>query len=75
MLGVGGSGGTAMITRAMRALPIGAPKVMVSTMASANVAGYVGSCDITMVYSVTDVAGLNRISRQVLATRPTRWRG
>ena len=55
-----------MITRAMRALPIGAPKVMVSTMASGNVAGYVGSCDITMVYSVTDVAGLNRISRQVL---------
>jgi len=66
MIGLGGSGGTAMITRAMRALPIGAPKVMVSTMASGNVAGYVGSCDITMVYSVTDVAGLNRISRQVL---------
>ena len=66
MLGVGGSGGTAMITRAMRALPIGAPKVMVSTMASGNVAGYVGSCDITMVYSVTDVAGLNRISFRVL---------
>ena len=66
MIGVGGSGGTAMITRAMRALPIGVPKVMVSTMASGNVAGYVGSCDITMVYSVTDVAGLNRISRQVL---------
>ncbi len=60
------SGGTAMITRAMRALPIGVPKVMVSTMASGNVAAYVGSCDITMVYSVTDVAGLNRISRQVL---------
>ena len=66
MIGVGGSGGTAMITRAMRALPIGAPKVMVSTMASGNVAGYVGSCDITMVYSVTDVAGLNRISFRVL---------
>jgi uncharacterized protein (UPF0261 family) len=66
MLGVGGSGGTAMITRAMRAMPIGAPKVMVSTMASGNVAGYVGASDITMVYSVTDVAGLNRISRRVL---------
>jgi len=66
LLGVGGSGGTAMITRAMRALPIGVPKVMVSTMASGNVAGYVGSSDITMVYSVTDVAGLNRISRRVL---------
>jgi uncharacterized protein (UPF0261 family) len=66
LLGVGGSGGTAMVTRAMRALPIGVPKVMVSTMASGNVAGYVGSSDITMVYSVTDVAGLNRISRRVL---------
>jgi uncharacterized protein (UPF0261 family) len=66
MLGVGGSGGTAMITRGMRALPIGVPKVMVSTMASGNVAGYVGASDITMVYSVTDVAGLNRISRRVL---------
>lgn len=66
MLGVGGSGGTAMITRAMRALPIGVPKVMVSTMASGNVAGYVGASDITMVHSVTDVAGLNRISRRVL---------
>ncbi len=66
MLGVGGSGGTAMITRGMRALPIGVPKVMVSTMASGNVSGYVGTSDITMVYSVTDVAGLNRISRRVL---------
>ena len=66
MLGIGGSGGTALITRAMRALPIGLPKVMVSTMASGNVAGYVGACDIAMVYSVTDVAGLNRISRRVL---------
>lgn len=66
LLGLGGSGGTAMITRAMRALPIGVPKVMVSTMASGNVASYVGACDITMMYSVTDVAGLNRISRCVL---------
>jgi len=66
MIGIGGSGGTAMIARAMRALPIGAPKVMVSTMASGNVGSYVGSTDLTMVYSVTDVAGLNRISRQVL---------
>jgi uncharacterized protein (UPF0261 family) len=66
LLGIGGSGGTAMITRAMRALPIGLPKVMVSTMASGNVASYVGTCDITMMYSVTDVAGLNRISRRVL---------
>ena len=55
-----------MITAAMRALPVGIPKVMVSTMASGNVAAYVGACDITMVYSVTDLAGLNRISRRVL---------
>lgn len=67
LLGIGGSGGTAMTTRAMRALPIGLPKLMVSTMASGNVASYVGACDITMMYSVTDVAGLNRISRRVLA--------
>jgi len=55
-----------MITRGMRALPIGLPKLMVSTMASGNVATYVGACDITMMYSVTNVAGLNRISRRVL---------
>ena len=66
LLGVGGSGGTALIAPAMRALPIGVPKVMVSTMASGNVAGYVGASDVTMVYSVTDLAGLNRISRLVL---------
>lgn len=66
LMGLGGSGGTAMITRAMRALAIGVPKVMVSTMASGNVASYVGACDVTMMYSVTDLAGLNRISRRVL---------
>jgi len=67
MLGLGGSGGTALVTRAMRALPIGTPKVMVSTMASGNTAPYVGASDISMVYSVTDLAGLNRISRHVLS--------
>ncbi|MCP1402506.1 Tm-1-like ATP-binding domain-containing protein [Achromobacter insolitus] len=67
LLGLGGSGGTALITPAMRALPIGIPKLMVSTMASGNVAPYVGPSDIAMMYSVTDVAGLNRISRRVLA--------
>ena len=66
MLGIGGSGGTALISRGMRALPIGVPKLMVSTMASGNVAAYVGPSDITMMYSVTDMAGLNRISRRVL---------
>jgi uncharacterized protein (UPF0261 family) len=66
VLGLGGSGGTALITPAMRALPVGVAKVMVSTVASGNVAAYVGASDIAMLYSVTDVAGLNRISRQVL---------
>ncbi|MGH6904796.1 MAG: Tm-1-like ATP-binding domain-containing protein [Geminicoccaceae bacterium] len=66
MIGLGGSGGTALITPAMRALPVGTPKVMVSTVASGNVAPYVGPCDICMMYSVTDVAGLSRVSRRVL---------
>lgn len=66
ILGLGGSGGTAVITPAMQDLPVGVPKVMVSTMASGDIAGYIGASDISMLYSVTDVAGLNRISRQVL---------
>ncbi len=66
VLGLGGSGGTALITPAMRALPVGVAKVMVSTVASGDVAPYVGASDIAMMYSITDVAGLNRISRQVL---------
>jgi uncharacterized protein (UPF0261 family) len=66
IVGIGGSGGTALITPAMQALPVGVPKVMVSTVASGNVAPYVGAADIAMLYSVTDVAGLNRISRVVL---------
>ena len=66
VIGLGGSGGTALITPAMRSLPVGVPKVMVSTVASGDVSPYVGPSDIAMMYSVTDVAGLNRISRQVL---------
>lgn len=66
VIGIGGSGGTALITPAMRALPVGVPKVMVSTVASGDVSAYVGPCDITMMYSVADVAGLNRITRTVL---------
>src|SRR3546814_9563894 len=62
-----GSGGTALVTPAMRRLPVGLPKVMISTVASGNVGQYVGPSDIMMMYSVTDVQGLNRISRQVLA--------
>jgi uncharacterized protein (UPF0261 family) len=67
LIGLGGSGNTALVTQAMRALPVGLPKLMVSTVASGNVAPYVGPSDIAMMYSVTDVAGLNRISRVVLA--------
>ena len=67
LIGLGGSGGTALVSTAMRALPIGIPKLMVSTVASANVAPYVGPSDIAMMYSVTDIAGLNRISRVILA--------
>jgi len=66
IIGAGGSGNTALVTPAMRALPIGVPKLMVSTVASANVAPYVGPSDLAMMYSVADVAGLNRISRKVL---------
>lgn len=67
IIGAAGSGGTALVTPAMQALPVGVPKVMVSTVASGDVAPYVGPADIAMMYSVTDVAGINRISRVVLA--------
>lgn len=67
VIGLGGSGGTALVTPAMQRLAVGVPKVMVSTVASGDVAPYVGAADITMMPSVTDVAGLNRISRLVLA--------
>jgi uncharacterized protein (UPF0261 family) len=67
VIGIGGSGGTALIAAALRALPVGLPKVLVSTVASGNTAPYVGCSDVTMMYSVVDVAGLNRVSRQVLA--------
>lgn len=65
-IGIGGSGNTALVTGAMRRLDVGVPKVMVSTVASGDVAPYVGANDIAMMYSVTDVAGINRISRRVL---------
>jgi uncharacterized protein (UPF0261 family) len=66
IIGLGGSGNTALATAGMRRLPVGIPKIMVSTVASGNVAPYVGPNDIAMLYSVVDVAGLNAISRQVL---------
>lgn len=66
VISLGGGGGTAIGTAAMRALPIGFPKVMVSTLASGNTAQYVGVKDIVMFPSIVDVAGLNRISRMIL---------
>lgn len=67
VIGLGGGGGTALITPALRALPMGLPKIMVSTLASGNVAPYVGSSDLTMFPSVVDIAGLNSVSRRILA--------
>ena len=67
VIGIGGSAGTAIGSSAMRALPLGIPKLLVSTMAAGDVRSYVGNKDITMTYSVVDIAGLNRISARVLA--------
>jgi len=66
VLGIGGGGGTSIVTAGMRLLPIGLPKLMVSTLASGDVAAFIGVSDITMMPSVTDLAGLNSISRRVL---------
>ena len=66
VISLGGGGGTAIGTAAMQALPIGFPKLMVSTLASGNTARYVGVKDIVMFPSIVDVAGLNRISRTIL---------
>jgi len=67
VMGIGGGGGTNIATAGMRELPVGVPKLMVSTLASSDVSPYVDINDITMMYSVTDIAGLNRISRRILA--------
>ncbi len=66
VISLGGGGGTSICTSGMRALPIGFPKLMVSTLASGNTAQYVGVKDIAMMPSIVDVAGLNRISRPIL---------
>ncbi|MEY3394743.1 MAG: hypothetical protein RL346_979 [Verrucomicrobiota bacterium] len=65
IISLGGGGGTAIATAAMRALPIGFPKLMVSTLAAGNISHYVGTSDIVMMPSVTDVAGLNRLSKMI----------
>ncbi len=67
LIGLGGSAGTTMATAAMRALPLGVPKVMISTIAGGDVKAFVGLKDITMIPSIVDISGLNRISRQVIA--------
>jgi uncharacterized protein (UPF0261 family) len=67
VLGLGGGAGTNIATAAMRELPVGLPKVMVSTLASSDVSSFVGVKDITMMYPIVDIAGLNRLSRRILA--------
>ncbi len=66
IIGIGGGGGTSIVTAGMRDLPLGLPKIMVSTLASGDVSAYVGVSDIVMMPSITDMAGLNRISRVIL---------
>jgi len=67
VLGIGGSAGTTIATAAMRRLPLGVPKVMVSTLASGDVRGFVGTKDIVMINPIVDILGLNRVTRTVLA--------
>ena len=67
VISAGGSGATSLVAPAMRSLPIGVPKLIISSVASGDVGPYVGPADITMMHSVTDVQGLNSISRAVLA--------
>lgn len=67
ILGLGGSGNTSVATRAMRALPYGIPKLMVSTVASGDVRPYVGARDIMMLYSVADIEGLNQLTKRILS--------
>jgi uncharacterized protein (UPF0261 family) len=66
ILGLGGSGNSTIIAQAMRALPVGVPKLLVSTLASGDTRPYMGSVDITMMYSVVDIAGINRISARIM---------
>ena len=68
MMGLGGSGGTALITSAMQVLPLGIPKIMVSTLADGDVGPYKGNSDIIMIPSIVDICGLNKISRSVFRT-------
>ncbi len=67
IIGIGGSGNATLASAAMRALPTGVPKVLVTTVAAGDTRPYVGATDITMMYSVVDISGLNRLSRRILA--------
>ena len=67
VMGLGGSGGSAIVSAVLRSLPIGVPKLLVSTMTSGDMRPYVGTRDLTLVHPITDIQGLNRVSRQVLA--------
>ena len=67
ILGLGGTGGSSLISQALQALPIGVPKMLVSTVASGDTRPYVGAKDIAMMYSVVDIAGINRVSARILS--------
>lgn len=67
ILGLGGSGGSSLVTYAMRQLPVGVPKLMVSTVAAGDTRPYVGAVDVTMMYSVVDIAGINQISARIMS--------
>lgn len=75
VLGLGGTGGTTLVTEVMRALPVGLPKLMVSTVASGDTRPYVGSVDITMMYSIVDIAGINEISSMILTNAASAMAG
>jgi len=74
-MGLGGSGGSTVVSGVLRSLPVGVPKLLVSTMASGNVRTFVGTSDICLMYPVTDVAGLNRVSRRVLGNAASAMAG
>src|SRR5438445_2470051 len=67
LIGLGGSAGTGIATSAMRSLPVGVPKLVVSTVAAGDTRPYVGTKDVTLMYSVVDLAGINRLTARILA--------
>src|SRR5947209_11973039 len=67
IVALGGSGGSSIASRAMQALPVGVQKLMVSTLASGDTRPYVGAVDVTMMYSVVDISGVNRVSARIMA--------